>query len=83
MATQQAWDDRKKIVDLFQRLQHHVEIFKKRFEEIEKFKTDVLDDPARKAEMKKLIDEDPDWTLTKIKDKYDELKSIRNFLETL
>ena len=83
MADQQAWEDRKKFIDFFQRLQHHIEIFKKRFAEIEQFKIDVLDDPARKAEMKKLIDEDPDWTLTKIKDKYDELKSIRNFLETL
>ena len=80
MADEQAWKDRQRLVELFIRLQRHLDIFKGVFEEIKKFKVDVLDDAQRKAEMKKLIDEDPDLTMTKIQIKYSEFKTIYDYL---
>ena len=81
MANQQAWDDRQEFLRLFERLRSHLDIFKGVFKEIEKLKTDVLDDTQRKAEMKKLMAEDPHWKLPKIQAKYAEFKVIYDYLD--
>ena len=82
MATLEAWADRGTMKSLFQNLQQSIEHYIGRFEELIRFKTDVLDDAIRKAEMKKLIDEDPDWDFTKILDKYNQFKVIYDYLES-
>lgn len=83
MAKIEAWTDRTTMISLFQDLQgcldNHI-IYAK---EAEKFKLEVLDDPVRKAEMKKLIIEDPNWTLAKITSKYNKFKTIYEYLESL
>lgn len=83
MTTKKAWEDRDNFIKLFKNLHNYCKHFNENFIDLETFKNEVLDDPTRKAEMKKLIDEDPDWTLTKIQDKYNEFKSIFDFLEQL
>lgn len=83
MANEQAWQDRKTMIILFHNLQSSLKDFKDYAEEMEKFKIEVLNDPARKAELKKLIDEDPNWTLAKITSKYNEFKAIYEYLVSL
>lgn len=83
MADKQAWADRMTMKSLFQNLKNCIDNFKIFAKEAEKFKLEVLDDPVRKAEMKKLIDEDPDWTLNKILNKYNEFKTIFDYLTQL
>ena len=80
MALKQAWDDRKIMIILFHNLQSSLKDFKDYAEELNKFKIDILDDPTRKKEMKKLIDEDPDWDLSKILNKYNQFKKIYDYL---
>lgn len=83
MADEKAWADRATMISLFSNLNGCLENFKISAKEIEKFKNEVLDDPVRLAEMKKLIDEDPNWDLQKIQDKYNEFKAIYDYLKTL
>lgn len=83
MADLQAWNDRRTIISLFQGLQNSLDNYIIFAKELNKFKNDVLDDTERKTEMKKLIDEDPDWTLTKILNKYNEFKDIFDYLTQL
>jgi len=82
MADEFAWRDREMIISLFRNLQQCIDDFMKYSEKIHKFKMGVLDHPARLAELKKLIDEDPNWTLADIQAKYDEFKTIYDYLTT-
>ncbi|GAH48216.1 unnamed protein product [marine sediment metagenome] len=82
MADEYAWKDREMMISLFRNLQRCIDDFKKFAKEVEKFKLGVLDHPARLAELKKLIDEDPNWTLDDIRAKYDEFKAVYDYLTT-
>lgn len=83
MATEEAWRDRGTMLSLFQSLKQCFDNFIIFSEEAEKFKAEVLDDPTRKAELKKLIDEDPNWSMAKITTKYNEFKAIYEYLKQL
>lgn len=80
MADIQAWKDRDAMINLFANLGSYIENFIAYAEKMEKFKLDVLDDIERWADMKKLIDEDPNWNLLKIQSKYNEFKTIYDYL---
>ena len=80
MANLQAWQDRKTMIILFHNLQSSLKDFKDYAKDAEKFKNDVMDDPVRLAEMKKLIDEDPLWSIQDIQTKDQEFKTRYNYL---
>ena len=82
MADEFAWKDRDLMINLFRDLQQCLDDFKKFAKETKKFKLGVLDHPARLAELKKLIDEDPNWTIDSIRAKYNEFKAIYEYLIT-
>lgn len=82
MADEFAWKDREIMISLFGNLQRCLDDFKTFAKEAEKFKLGVLDHPARLAELKKLINEDPNWTLADIQTKYNEFKTIYDYLTT-
>lgn len=81
MADEQAWTDRYTMISLFQNLNGCIANFIIFAKELNKFKNEVMDDPDRLAEMKKLIDEDPKWTLADIQTKYSEFKTIYDYLK--
>lgn len=80
MANEQAWIDMRTLISMDTNLNQQVANFKIFFEELKAFKEEVLDDPERKAELKKLIDEHPNWTMAKINNKYQEHKTIYDYL---
>lgn len=80
MADEFAWRDRDTMISLFKNLQSCVDNFIIYAKEAEKFKMGVLDHPARLAELKRLIDEDPNWTIEDIRAKYNEFKAIYDYL---
>ena len=82
MADEFAWKDRDLMISLFKNLQRCLDDFKGFAKKMHKFKMGVLDNPTRLAELKKLIDEDPNWTPASIQAKYDELKIIYDYLTT-
>lgn len=80
MANCTAWTDRSRLLSMFQGLQQCLDNYIIFAKELNVFKNEVLGDATRKAEMKKLIDEDPDWTLAKIQEKYNDFKAIYDYL---
>lgn len=48
---------------------------------IENMKTDILDDPARKAALKKLVDLHPDYDLADLATKINKLSTLKAWLE--
>ena len=80
MADKQAWNDRSRLLSMFQGLQQCLDNFKIFAKELNTFKNEVLDDVERKNELMKLIDEDPDWDLSIILNKYNEFKVIYDYL---
>lgn len=82
MADEYAWKDREMMISLFGNLQRCLDEFKAFARKAEKFKLGVLDHPARLAELMKLINEDPNWTLDDIRAKYDEFKAVYEYLTT-
>lgn len=86
MADKFAWQDREFMIRLFKNLQRCIDDFIEYSEKAHKFKMGVLDHPGRLAELKKLIDEDPNYTLTGesgqigIQEKYNEFKAIYDYL---
>lgn len=80
MATEQAWIDMRMLISMDTNLEQQIANYKIFFEEFKKFKVEVMDDPERKAEMKKLIDEKPSWSMNKIMTKYTAHKAIYDYL---
>jgi hypothetical protein len=83
MADQDSWDSFKTMENIFATMDSALDTFKTYAVEMEKFKMGVLDNVGRKAELKKIIDEHPDWTMTNITAKYNEMKTIHDYLEAL
>ena len=82
MADEYAWRDWKLMTSLFNELQQSLDSFKKAAVEAGKFKMGVLDHPGRLAELKKIIDEDPNWeNMASIQARYNEFKAIYDYLE--
>lgn len=82
MATKQAWLDRNNLLELCRKLQTYLRGYKGIFEEFESSKEEILDDVTRKVDLKRLIDEDPDWTMKDIQDKYQGFKEIYEYLKS-
>jgi len=83
MADIYAWNDWRLVRTLFDKLQKCLDDFKETAWEAEKFKMGVLDNPARLAELKKIIDIDPTWEegMASIQTKYNEFKAIYDYLK--
>ena len=88
MADEFAWQDRDRMLNLFSKLQRSIDDFKEYSKQAHKFKMGVLDHPGRLAELKKIIDIDPNWTLTdepgqtSIQAEYNKFKEIYDYLTT-
>lgn len=80
MASDEAWKDMSTLFSLDRNLNQCLANYKIFFEELKRFKEDVMDDPERKAELKKLIDEHLAWTMNKITTKYSAHKTIYEYL---
>lgn len=80
MADKSAWNSWKQMNEFFKNLQKCIDDFKALAERLEVFKMGVMDNPVRLAELKKIIDEDPNWTIESIQAKYNEIKAIYDYL---
>ncbi len=80
MADRQAWEDRDRLLRLLKLADLRLNEFLNLAKQLAIFKTHVLDDATRKSELKKIIDEDPDWSITKIQGRFNEIKAIHDHL---
>lgn len=83
MADETAWRDRDMIINIAEGFKKCFDDFTTLFQEVEKFKFEVLDNPARTTELKKILAEDPNWTVADIQTKCDEIRTIYDFLMAL
>lgn len=82
-ATEQAWTDQRTISSLHTQLERCVANYKIFFEELQKFKEEVMDDAERKADLKLVIDIKPGVSMNKITAAYNAHKAIYDYLKEL
>lgn len=81
MSTKQSWQDFKRIVGEFDRIQESIEDVSRWAGSLQSIKTEIFDDTDRKAELKKIVDIHPDYTITGIVATYQKLQALKTYLE--
>ncbi len=80
MANETGWNDFKAIVAIINRTKHDIERIGNDFNRLKKLKDEVLDDPERKAEAKKVADVNPDFSITGITADFTKIKALNDHL---
>jgi len=80
MATQESWQTRERILLAFFHLQKALDKYARVFAELEALKIAVLDDSAKKADLKLLFDEDPSMSMTQLVAKYQKVKAVNDWI---
>lgn len=83
-ANEQGWDDFRDIIGLVDQLGKEINKLGQNIGRLKKMKTEALEDPVRKAEMKKVLDQhfdDKTNTTTKLKNACVKLEALYKHLE--
>lgn len=80
MSTKQSWLDFNRVLKEFNRIQESIEDVLRWAGNLEAIKTDIFDDTERKAELKKIIDIHPDYTITGVVATYQKLQALKTYL---
>ena len=80
MATTDSWKTRADILEAFRMLSHFLDHYARKFAELEAIKIAVLDDPAKKADLKLLFDQDTEMSMTQLVAKYQKAKTINDWI---
>ena len=83
MADERAWQDREMIINVAEGFKKCFDDFMALVQEAGKFKFEVLDDSARVTELKKILAEDPNWTIPIIQAKCDMIRTLYDHLIAL
>jgi len=81
MANQLAWNDFNRVIREFNRIQESIEDVSRWTGNLQAIKTEIFDDTDRKAELKKIIDIHPDYTITGVVATYQKLQTLKTYLE--
>lgn len=82
IANEQAWKDFDDIVNQISGIKQVIKNINTQIETLKGLKEEILDDPARKAELKKIIDIYPDYTITTLTAEYTKLMALKTWLES-
>ena len=80
MSNQQSWLDFKRVIKEFARIQESIEDVSRWAGNLQAVKTEIFDDVERKAELKKIIDIHPDYTITGVVATYQKLQTLKTYL---
>lgn len=80
MANETGWHDFKAIVEIINKTKHDIERIGNDFKRLKALKNEILDDPTRKAETKKVADVHPDFSITGIAADYAKIKALNDHL---
>jgi len=83
MANQQAWDDKKTIINIDEGFKKCFYDITALFQEAQKLKSEVLDNPARVAELKKILVVWEIWKIPTLQALYAKIKSMHDFVMAL
>lgn len=78
--TEQAFADLPRLVGNINRVKSDIQENVRQIEAIEKLATEILEDPERLAELKKILDIHPTYTATEIKAEIAKLKILKEKL---
>ena len=80
MSNQQSWQDFNRVIGEFARIQESIKDISRWIGNLEAVKTEIFDDADRKAELKKIIDIHPDYTITGVVAMYQKLQALKTYL---
>ena len=79
--TKKAFEDFARIIGNGNRLFSDIKAVARAIDEFKLIKEEIIDDSTRKAEVKKIIDLHPDYTIAKITNGYNKLIALKSWLE--
>ena len=82
MANEQAWTDRRILLELYYTVRQHLNSVVRLSEQIQSVKTNILADPLRTSEFQKLMLEDPSLTTQQVLDTIAEIKTMADYVKT-
>jgi len=77
----QAWNDFKNLRNDIKAVKHQLSSTYERIRDLDEFANEILNDNDRKAELKKLIDQHPDYDLSDIQSRVQKLRALKQWLE--
>ena len=80
-ATKQAFEDFARIIGGGNRIFDDIKAIGRAIDEFTLIKQEIIDNPDRKAEVKKIIDLHPDYSITNVTNGYTKLMAFRSWLE--
>lgn len=81
MANEQGWCDFSQITGIIGQVKNSIQEINNAINRLKHDKQEILDDPARKAEMKKIIDIHPLYTLTQLQNQYQKALALQVWLQ--
>lgn len=79
--TEQAFEDFARIIGNGNQLFDDIKAIGRAIDEFKLIKEEIIDDAERKAEVKKLIDLHPEYTIAKVTNGYNKLITLKSWLE--
>ena len=80
MANEQGWKDFEQITGMIEQVKNHIQGINNTIDRLKHGKQEILDDAIRKAEVKKIIDIHPLYTITSLTDDYQKMVTLQTFL---
>ncbi len=80
-ANKQAWDDFSSVVGTVERTKSDVKEAGRNIERLKEMKIEIMDKATRKAELKKIIDQHPDFTIQSLGADLTKLIALHAWLE--
>ena len=82
MANEQAWTDRRLLLELYYTVRQHLNVIVRLDTQIQGIKMAILADPLRTSEFQKLMLEDPYLTTQQVLDTIAEIKVMADYIRT-
>ena len=82
MANEQAWTDRRILLELYSTVRQHLNSVVRLNDQIQSVKTNILANPSRTAEFQQLMLEDPNLTVQQVLDTIAEIKTMADYVKT-
>ena len=80
-ANKQGWDDFDDIINHISGIKDVIRNIHSQLETLKRLKEDIMDDTTRKAELKKIIDQHPDFTIQSLGADFTKLIALHTWLE--
>jgi len=81
MATKQGWRDFSVVISRIEMCINEIQTLYNGISRLEKDKTDIVDDADRLADLKKILDIHPDYSVTWVRQRITKLSELKTWLE--